>query len=138
MAYNPSRPIPGFPPGITSGLPVPEFFLGSGSRSTALDDLHARGNRILAWQWSLAPQNVGSSSSNDNIRHVAQARHEAGFTACSAARFAEAQVASWNTEQPTSTSSYQLHRAQQGAQPTSASFISRIRHSRVLSQRSIN
>eukprot|EP00930_Biecheleria_cincta_P040687 TRINITY_DN27870_c1_g1_i2.p2 TRINITY_DN27870_c1_g1~~TRINITY_DN27870_c1_g1_i2.p2 ORF type:complete len:142 (+),score=15.84 TRINITY_DN27870_c1_g1_i2:66-491(+) len=141
MAYNPSRPIPGFPPGITRGLPVTAFFLGSGSRCTALDDLRAWGNRTLAWQSSLsrsAPQNADSSSSNDNIQGVAQPRQEAVLIPCSTERFAEVRVASCSTELPTSTSFYPPHRAQQGAQPTSASFISRIRHSRVMSQSSTN
>eukprot|EP00930_Biecheleria_cincta_P040688 TRINITY_DN27870_c1_g2_i1.p1 TRINITY_DN27870_c1_g2~~TRINITY_DN27870_c1_g2_i1.p1 ORF type:complete len:202 (+),score=22.97 TRINITY_DN27870_c1_g2_i1:46-651(+) len=130
MFQQPSRPrsargAVGFPPGITSGLPVPAFFLGSGSRSTALDELHARGNTILAWQRSLsrsAPQNTGSNSTNDNIRGAAQPRHEEAVTACSAERIAEARVASRSTEQPTFASFHHPHRAQQDAQPTFASF----------------
>eukprot|EP00930_Biecheleria_cincta_P000644 TRINITY_DN10145_c0_g2_i1.p1 TRINITY_DN10145_c0_g2~~TRINITY_DN10145_c0_g2_i1.p1 ORF type:complete len:195 (+),score=17.34 TRINITY_DN10145_c0_g2_i1:39-587(+) len=113
------RPTRGFPPGITSGLPVPPFFLESGSRSTALDELRAKGIRTLAWQASLSPsgpQSGGGSNGNDDMRAVAQQRQEAIIMSCSTEAPTKAWIASGSAEQPTFASSDQVHREQQGAE----------------------
>eukprot|EP00930_Biecheleria_cincta_P015812 TRINITY_DN13062_c0_g1_i1.p1 TRINITY_DN13062_c0_g1~~TRINITY_DN13062_c0_g1_i1.p1 ORF type:complete len:196 (-),score=24.83 TRINITY_DN13062_c0_g1_i1:115-654(-) len=109
---DPRRPIEGFPPGITSGLSVPAFFLDSGSRSAALKELHTRGDRVLAWQWSM----LHSGSNNDVIPGVAQTRDEGTITAGSTETPADSQIASQSTERPASGSFYQAHQAPQGAE----------------------
>eukprot|EP00930_Biecheleria_cincta_P000645 TRINITY_DN10145_c0_g2_i2.p1 TRINITY_DN10145_c0_g2~~TRINITY_DN10145_c0_g2_i2.p1 ORF type:complete len:177 (+),score=7.06 TRINITY_DN10145_c0_g2_i2:39-533(+) len=95
------RPTRGFPPGITSGLPVPPFFLESGSRSTALDELHATGNRTLALQSTPSPSGPQKGDSGSSNHAEAPTK---------------AWIASGSAEQPTFASSDQVHREQQGAE----------------------